>query len=154
MQANFFNDLNRGKVGERIFSDIVTERGWALNDLSNDKTYQKKGVDFFVQKENQQLLVDVKTDYIMYKTGNIFLELKDGPRVGWAKKTEADLIFYIDYNSNTVYVLEWRSCAAKIDELRKVSFKNQDGISMVGALLPVNKLDELQIEYQILQFEV
>lgn len=152
MQANFFNDLDRGKIGERIFSDIVEERGWTLEDLSNDRSYQKKGVDFFVRKENQELMVDVKTDYVMYKTGNIFLELQDGPRVGWAKKTEANLIFYIDYNSNTAYVLEWSSCAAKIDELRKVAFNNQDGIHMVGALLPIDRLDELQIKYQILQF--
>jgi len=64
----------------------------------------------------------------------------------------ADLIFYIDYNSNTVYVLEWSSCAAKIDELRRVTFYNQDGVRMEGALLPVSKLDELQITYQVLQF--
>lgn len=152
MQANFFNDLDRGKVGERIFSDIVEARGWTLEDLSNDKTYQKQGVDFFAKKENQQLMIDVKTDYVMYKTGNIFLELQDGPRDGWAKKTIADLIFYIDYNSNRVYILGWNSCAARIGELRKVSFNNQDGIHMIGALLPIDKLDELQIRYQILQF--
>ena len=152
MQANFYNDLDRGKVGERIFANIVADKGYEILDLSNDKTYQKKGVDFRIKNENQQLLIDVKTDYIMYKTGNIFLELQDGPRVGWAKKTIADLIFYIDYNSNMVYVLEWSSCAAKIDELRKVAFSNQDGISMVGALLPVDRLDELQIKYQILEF--
>lgn len=152
MQKNFFNDLDRGKVGERLFIDIMTELGWELVDLSNDKAYQKKGVDFFVKKENKELFIDVKTDYVMHRTGNIFLELEDGPRVGWAKKTKADLIFYIDYNSNRVYVLDWVSCAAKIDELRKVSFDNQDGISMVGALLPINKLDELEIKYQILEF--
>lgn len=152
MQANFYNDLDRGKVGERIFANIVADKGYEIFDLSNDKAYQKKGVDFRIRNENQQLLIDVKTDYIMYKTGNIFLELQDGPRVGWAKKTIADLIFYIDYNSNMVYVLEWSSCAAKIDELRKVAFSNQDGISMVGALLPVDRLDELQIKYQILEF--
>ena len=152
MQANFFNDLNRGKVGERIFIEIMAERGWEIEDLSNDKTYQKKGVDFCVKKGNQRLMIDVKTDYVMYKTGNIFLELKDGPRVGWAKKTEADLIFYIDYNANRAYVLDWASCAAKIDDLRKVAFNNQDGISMVGALLPTRELDKLQIKYQILEF--
>lgn len=64
----------------------------------------------------------------------------------------ADLIFYINYNSNTVYVLEWSSCAAKIDKLRTVALYNQDGVRMVGALLPINKLDELQITYQVMQF--
>lgn len=152
MQANFFNDLDRGKVGERVFSDIVADKGYEIFDLSNDKTYQKKGVDFRIRNDLKEILIDVKTDYIMYRTGNIFLELQDGPRVGWAKKTIADLIFYIDYNSNTVYVLEWNSCAAKIDELRKVAFNNQDGINMIGALLPVERLDELQIKYQILEF--
>lgn len=152
MQVNFWNDLDRGKIGERIFAKIATDRGYEIFDLSNDRTYQKKGVDFRIKNDLRDVLIDVKTDYIMYKTGNIFLEIQDGPRTGWAKKTIADLIFYIDYNSNKIYILEWSSCAAKIDELRTVSFYNQDGIRMVGALLPVNKLDELQIGYQILQF--
>jgi hypothetical protein len=37
-------------------------------------------------------------------------------------------------------------------ELRTMTFYNQDGVRMVGALLPVSKLDELQITYQVLQF--
>lgn len=152
MQANFWNDLDRGKVGERIFCNVVADKGYEIFDLSNDKTYQKKGVDFKIRKGLKEILVDVKTDYLMHKTGNIFLEIQDGPRVGWAKKTKADLIFYIDYNSNTVYVLDWSSCAAKMGELRTVTFYNQDGVRMVGALLPVSKLDELQIVYQVLQF--
>ncbi len=152
MQANFWNDLDRGKVGERIFCNVVADKGYEIFDLSNDKAYQKKGVDFRIKKDSKEILVDVKTDYIMHKTGNIFLETQDGPRVGWAKKTMADLIFYIDYNSNTVYVLEWSSCAAKMGELRTVTFYNQDGVRMEGALLPVSKLDELQIVYQVLQF--
>ena len=152
MQANFFNDLDRGKVGERILANIVANKGYKISDLSDDRVYQKKGVDFRIKNDSKDVLVDVKTDYLMYKTGNIFLEIQDGPRVGWAKKTAADLIFYIDYNSNTVYVLEWDSCADKIDELRTVSFNNQDGVHMVGALLPIDKLDELQITYQVLQY--
>lgn len=82
MQANFFNDLDRGKVGERVFSDIVADKGYEIFDLSNDKTYQKKGVDFRIRNDLKEILIDVKTDYIMYRTGNIFLELQDGPRVG------------------------------------------------------------------------
>lgn len=82
MQANFWNDLGRGKVGEKIFCNVVADKGYEIFDLSNDKVYQKKGVDFKIKKGLKEILVDVKTDYIMHKTGNIFLEIQDGPRVG------------------------------------------------------------------------
>ncbi len=82
MQANFWNDLDRGKVGERIFCNAMADKGYEIFDLSNDKTYQKKGVDFRIKKDSKEILVDVKTDYLMHKTGNIFLEIQDGPRVG------------------------------------------------------------------------
>lgn len=82
MQANFFNDLDRGKVGERIFAKIVADKGYEVFDLSNDRVYQKKGVDFRIKNDLKDILVDVKTDYLMHRTGNIFLEIQDGPRVG------------------------------------------------------------------------
>lgn len=82
MQANFWNDLGRGKVGERIFCNVMADKGYEIFDLSNDKAYQKKGVDFKIKKDSKEILVDVKTDYVMHKTGNIFLETQDGPRVG------------------------------------------------------------------------
>lgn len=106
MQANFFKDLERGKSGEQVFINVAQDLGYEVEDLSNNRHYQKKGVDFRITKGNKQLMVDVKTDYLMHKTGNIFLELSDGPRQGWARKTEADLIFYIDHYNDLVYVLE------------------------------------------------
>jgi len=82
MQANFFNDLERGKSGEQMFIETAQQLGYKVEDLSDDRYYQKKGVDFRITKSDKSLLVDVKTDYLMHSTGNIFLELLDGPRKG------------------------------------------------------------------------
>ena len=148
MQAHFYEDLGRGKIGEQIFQFLLKKMGYEVQDLSNDRMYQKQGVDFRITNETKDLLIDVKTDYVMYRTGNIFLELEDGPRLGWAKKTKADLIFYIDHKNQIVYLLKWEDCLNIIDSLRQVSFYNQDGIKMRGALLPITQLH--QIRYQII----
>lgn len=150
MQYNFFNDLERGKPGEQIFVRVAEELGYKVDDLSDDKHYQKKGVDFRINDTNRSLLVDVKTDYRMHKTGNIFLELADGPREGWARKTKADLIFYIDYYNDVAYVLDWNTAASVMGQLRTVNFPNQDGVWMCGALLSVSSMNDLGVRNQVI----
>lgn len=146
---SFYSDLKRGKTGEEKFKHFVEAKGYEVEDLSYNRIYQQKGIDFRIKKGTKELFVEVKTDYRMHKTGNILLELEDGSRTGWARKTEADIVFYINSAAGVAYVLDWSSCRAQISNLRCGRFYVDGGKQMVGAFLPVAELNNLSIIHDV-----
>lgn len=95
---NFQESLERGKIGERVFIDMLKKGGiHEVKDVSNDRSYQSKGIDFIVNGYT----VDVKTDFMAAKTGNIAFETDsvsiNGETIkkGWLYTSEAQYYFYL-----------------------------------------------------------
>ena len=91
----FQKDKEIGKWGEHLFATYLSQHNYTYEDVSEDKNYQKKDIDFIVDK----IKYEVKTDCWFTKTGNLAIEdtiyHHDGRITdGWYHYTEADYLVY------------------------------------------------------------
>jgi hypothetical protein len=99
----FKEDLKIGRKGEELVIDILTARGWALEDFQNNMDMQRKGIDFKVSKDEKEFTIEVKYDIKSEDTGNFFIETEQHKKPGFLHTTQADWLFLC--NNKTVYVV-------------------------------------------------
>lgn len=107
---DFHKDINRGKVGEKIFEeDFLKFFGIPFTDVSKDKKYQKIDVDFVLHLGVDKL-VDIKTNLIDDTT--VIIEEysdtfnKSGKPDGWFYKSQADQFVMINYKSKQMLFVD------------------------------------------------
>lgn len=109
----FREDLQRGKKGEEKVMEIMKQRGHNIVDLTANAQYFDLDIDFLVGGRSCEL----KTDYVISRTGNLFLEdymrYDDGNYgEGYYRKSQAEYLFYYDIKSDILYIYPF-------EELRK-----------------------------------
>lgn len=93
---NFANSNGIGAIGEAVFYSLLSELGDVTN-VSTDRTYQKKGIDFLLDGVGY----DTKLDTRAASTGNIAIETisrrQNGvvKAKGWALTSHADCVVYM-----------------------------------------------------------
>lgn len=115
----FYEDLARGKVGESYVKDLMEHRKHKVKDVSDIPSL---GFDFYISNKK----VELKTDYVMNRTNNLFLEdcceyKRGGGRAGWLRTCKADYLFYLDEKDYTLYIY-------LLDEIRNYVKENKDTI--------------------------
>lgn len=108
LKNNFKNDLERGKVGEEIVKSFLGDLDWVtdLNDVRDDKEYQKQDIDFVVKTSYS---IEVKTDSLAHITGNLayeYISNKNYNSVGCFEKTKSDYIYYYLTESKELYIID------------------------------------------------
>lgn len=105
MTHMFKASLSAGKVGESLFSDLLIRGGIDdFKDVSDDKSFQKEGIDFVVN----DIKIDVKFDIRAITSGNLAFETvsrqKDGKilKEGWTKTSTADLFVYVTFLGSNI----------------------------------------------------
>lgn len=114
MNNNFNIKLSKGKMTEGIvkkhFEDVI---GFNVEDVSEDKTYQKKDIDFIISTKDKrnQLTLEVKNDDRIHCSGNLFFEIgfdrKTGFCAGWWSKSEANAICFYDSVVKRGYIIDF-----------------------------------------------
>lgn len=146
----FFEDrLEVGKSGEAVVADWFRNRGNYVQDVSNDKNYWSKDIDFIITNKNGDVFtVEVKTDYNMSKSGNLFFEgvyyKETGDRLGWFYYCQADYVVFYDVNRNKLFVYDFANGREFVREAAEDRyFYNKDDVCNRRAyLLPIGKAIE------------
>lgn len=142
-----FNErLEIGKSGETIVAEFLRGRGISVEDVTDQREYQIKDIDFkLTNQEGQKCTLEVKTDYLLNKTGNLFFEgvyyKEFGESKGWNDYCEADYIAFLDAIGMKLYIYDYRNgkeCITKKGEL-KYFFNNDDGCYREAYLLPLHE---------------
>lgn len=145
MSSNFFNQqLEKGKSGEAIVAAWLQKRGNQVKDVSDDREYQRRDIDLVVtNKDGATLTIEVKTDYKLHKSGNLFFEStyhKDwGDTPGWYDYCEADYVVFYDVIENKLYIYNFslgREYVRRAAE-HKLFFNRDDGCYREAYLLPL-----------------
>lgn len=68
---DFKNDLERGKVGEKLFLNYLENNGVSVRDVSNDSAYWSKDIDLI---SANGITYEIKSDYRSQQTGNLAIE--------------------------------------------------------------------------------
>ena len=137
----FVHDKKIGKVGEKIAKNIIQEYyQYSLEDVSEDREWQKQDVDFLVN--DGMYKVEVKTDTTT--TPNIFFETESNSNLGTLGcmlYTTADILFYVHLGHDFVLT-------APVEELRDWVLLNYNSFREVGTrtsnarglLLPIRQV--------------
>jgi len=121
IQHNFADSIKVGKKGENIVYDWLMSRESVKNviDVSDDRDYQKKDIDYIVQfHKGKNVSIEIKCD-TYYHTGNFFLELISNDNKGTEGcliYTEADYLFYFFDKVNILYIIPVKELQQWISE--------------------------------------
>lgn len=76
MLANFKADLAKGHKAEQIVKDVFTSLTdkYEFTDVSNIPQFYNKGDLLATAADGRQIMIEVKNDEVIYKTGNILCE--------------------------------------------------------------------------------
>ncbi len=100
--SDFYTDLERGEVGENKFIELCNRLNFKCVDVSDEKEYQDLDVDFIVDNT----LVEVKTDYKIAETSNLYIEVWSSNKIGykgWYQKTKCEYMYVYDVNNKLMY---------------------------------------------------
>lgn len=97
-RRKFQSDLKIGEIGEELVMRHFRNQGYTVKDVSKDKNFYAKDVDFIYEVDGCRF--EVKTDRMFHKTGNLALEsdvfYSDGrTRESWLWTSEADWFCFV-----------------------------------------------------------
>lgn len=150
----FHKDNIVGQNGEYIIYNYLSNHSSTINliDVSKDKWFQQFDIDF-IQVTNEGInKIEVKTDKIADRTGNMVYEVYSDKRfytLGCFEKTEADYIFYYLINTNILYIFDTQ-------ELREWVLEHQHNLKLVdmgdfalGYIIRLNDLKDISIKIKL-----
>lgn len=143
MNYNFDFCLSIGATVEELVKEHLAARGHNIIDVTQDKEYQTKDIDFLLDNGNEKTTLEVKLDSKISRNGNFFFEegfdRKSGFRKGWFRYCEADYICFYDSSIATGYILDFAKAREVVKEQGNQMhwFNNTDNCTGYAYLLPV-----------------
>ncbi len=137
---------NNGKQGERIFKEVMTERNYSVEDVSNNPEYWHKDIDFVITSPTSGLTksFEVKWDSRIHDTSNLYLEtesINSKGGKGWLEFCEADYLAYGDAFNNTFYMIPLPELKEKLKVLpQRVA---HCGYESTGLLVSLNDIEDI-----------
>lgn len=150
-ETNFFDDLAIGARGEALVYATLTHRGFRLVDVTKDKFFQKKDIDFEVFKgegaDAKYTTLEIKNQPEAYFTGNVFLEDMNRMNVkrnglGWIHYCEAEHICFVQEQINCAHIVSLKELKKNLSKARFVNV--WDGS---GYVMPIKQLMKLDSYY-------
>lgn len=153
----FYSDIEIGTKGEDAIYDYLISHPSTFNviNVSDDEWFQQFDIDFIqvATGENYDInKIEVKTDRIADKTGNIVYEVFSDRRFhtkGCFEKTHADYIFYYLINTKILYIFNTQ-------ELRQWVYEHRDKLRLanmgdyaLGYIIPLNDLKDIYIKERL-----
>ncbi|MEO0988563.1 MAG: hypothetical protein AAFY20_23940 [Cyanobacteria bacterium J06639_14] len=145
---SFGNQFSVGQQGERLIAEWIQARSQMAGKcqvIPLPVERQSEG-DLLVQMHSgERLTIEVKTDDIAHKTGNIFVEtIGDGgwpPRPGWAYSCDSSWLFYLILKTGELLCFDPKNIRANLNdwsvqyEYRAVKNKTH---TTLGLLVPID----------------
>lgn len=140
--------MTDGKYGEQLFSQLMKEQGYEVEDVSGNPEYWPLDIDFVIKSPTSGLTktFEVKFDGRINKTGNLYLELtnihsKQWNGGGWFEHCEADYLAYGDAVSRTYYIIPLLELKKRVDQLPNRYAKC--GYDSTGLLVSLDDIKDL-----------
>lgn len=126
MHSSYFVLKNKeGKQAEQLVKDYLTDRGYTVQDVSEEQDNYQNDIDFIVQKDGRTSKIEVKLDTRLAETQNIAFEdvfyLKDKEtgqtetREGYYHYSQCDFLIFVSPVDNSLYMVHF----AKLKELEE-----------------------------------
>ena len=159
-ESEFERCLKNGKKGEDIVLKYLIDNynDYYFEYVGDDKKYQDIDIDLLMKKDNEEITIEIKTDYTDYN--NFFCELISCEffnTPGCWKKTKSDYIFYYFVKKKKLYILDTNQAKdiafnGNWKEGRASEYVNGFKKNSVGALVPIPEMVKL-IDYKNYKFK-
>ena len=140
--------MNNGKLGEQLFQQKMQNKGYTVEDVSNNPDYWYKDIDFIITSPTTGAVksFEVKFDSRINKTGNLYLEIvnmnsKQWNYDGWWLHCEANYLVYIDAINGIFYVISLEELRERVKKLPKRIA--QCGNDSIGQLISLKDISDL-----------
>ena len=140
---------NNGKQGEQLFAQIMQQKGYIVEDVSNNPEYWYRDIDFIVTSSTsgETKTFEVKWDSKISNTGNLYLELTSlyskGGR-GWFEFCEADYLAYGDAVTKVFYIIDMAQLRQAANNLPFRSARcGNDSIGQLVALKDIQEITQI-----------
>lgn len=156
MHSDYFVLKNReGKQAEQLVKDFLTNRGYAVQDVSEDCDNYQNDVDFIVQKDGRTSKIEVKLDTRLAETRNIAFEdvfyLKDKEtgqtetREGYYHYSQCDFLIFVSPADNSLYMVHFAKLKEQEEALQrefklKKFYSYTDKCQKTMRIIPVEEL--------------
>lgn len=139
-----------GDIGEKKVRDLMRARGHEVENLADDPQYWDKDIDMRVSGQT----VEVKTDNVMHRTGNLFIEYETlcasgEVHKGWFEITEAQYLFYLDNVNEILHIYDMGELKEYVNQKRRYLEKKclsfASGKEVWGYLLPYGRITHATI---------
>lgn len=150
----FYADNEIGNKGENAIFNYLLNHLSTINliDVSKDKWFQQFDIDFLQVTNNGINKIEVKTDRLADKTGNMIYELWSDKRTytkGCFEKTEADYIFYYLINTNILYIFNTQELREWVFKHKNILEKVNMGDYAIGYIIKLNDLKDIRIKIKL-----
>ena len=135
MHSSYFVLKNKeGKQAEQLVKDYLTDRGYTVQDVSEEQDNYQNDVDFIVQKDGRTSKIEVKLDTRLAETQNIAFEdvfyLKDKEsgqtetREGYYHYSQCDFLIFVSPADNSLYMVYFAKLKEQEEALQQ-EFKSK-----------------------------
>ena len=143
---DFYDDLARGKRGEKLVYDALTARGSIITDLRDDREARFNDIDFLLEKDGKTTTLEVKTDFRSEETGNLFIEYENSNNKshkykGWYCYCKAQYLCFVQETARKAYIVLFDELK---QTLKKNTFRTANSKNAVGFLFPLTRLAQLE----------
>ena len=152
---SFNSDIQIGNKGEDIIYDYLWKHKstFKIVDVTKDKWFQQFDIDFLhIDIENNINKIEVKTDRLADKTGNMVYEYWSDRRTysaGCFEKTQADYIFYYLINTRVLYIFKTQELREWVHKHKNDLWQTCMGDFAIGYVIPLNDLKEIYIKEKL-----
>lgn len=105
----FLEQKKIGKNYEQVVKQHLQKRNIKVTDVAENSEWQKKDIDFIIEKEGISATIEIKADSRIHKTNNFFFEISalrgKARSAGWLEKCQADYLCVYDTIRNHGYIL-------------------------------------------------
>ncbi len=135
MHSSYFVLKNKeGKQAEQLVKDYLTDRGYTVQDVSEEQDNYQNDIDFIVQKDGRTSKIEVKLDTRLAETQNIAFEdvfyLKDKEtgqtetREGYYHCSQCDFLIFVSPADNSLYMVYFAKLKEQEEALQQ-EFKSK-----------------------------
>ena len=140
-----------GRTGEQVFSRIMRDKGYTVQDVSNNPEYFEVDVDFIVTSPFTGAVkgFEVKYDNRIHTTGNLYLEItnihsKQWNYDGWFTHCEADYLAYGDAAARKFYIIPMLELKKRVQELpQRVAHCGADSTGLLISLDDIKDITKI-----------
>ena len=135
MHSSYFVLKNKeGKQAEQLVKDYLTDRGYTVQDVSEEQDNYQNDIDFIVQKDGRTSKIEVKLATRIAETQNIAYEdvfnLKDKEsgqtetREGYYHYSQCDFLIFVSPADNSLYMVYFAKLKEQEEALQQ-EFKSK-----------------------------